>query len=125
MTDRSLSRREREVVEVVYARGGATVAEVQASLKDDISYSATRMVLQRLHKKGKLTAERDGNRYVYQAVTPTHEAGVRAFRNLVDTFFAGSTSQAVSALLGEEEEISAEELDALETLINDARKQQR
>ncbi|NKC01662.1 MAG: hypothetical protein GKR90_24605 [Pseudomonadales bacterium] len=144
-TDQTLSRRERQVLEIVYAKQAATVADVQAELlarvddgqvddgrvddgqlddgrmSDGPSYAATRMVLQRLHKKGKLAASRNGNRHVYQAVTPVKEAGVHALQRLLDTFFAGSTTQAVSALLGSREQVSKEELDALERLIQQAK----
>ena len=117
----SLPRREREVMDIVFALERATVSDVQERLADKPSYSATRMLLQRLHKKKLLQANRDGARYVYSAVASKRKSGARALIRLLRTFFGGSATGAVSALLGEEV-ISDDELEELEALVKEARR---
>ncbi len=121
-----LTRRERQVMDIVYARGRVSAADVQAALPDEPSYSATRMLLQRLAKKGLLTHETEGARYMYLPATPRSAAGNAAWSRLVSTFFGGSMGSAFSALLGESTEtLSDEELDALERLVAEARKKRQ
>ena len=120
-----LSRREREALDAVHQLKQASVAEVQALLTGNPSYPATRMVLQRLHKKSLLQADRDGKRYVYRSAVPSDAAGVSALRATLSTFFQGSTSKAVSALLGSDQNISAKELEELEALVRAAREEKQ
>ena len=125
MEDKQLSAREREAIDAVYALESASVEEVQARLSGTPSYAATRMILQRLHKKGRLTAAREGKRYFYAPVVAADTAGLSALRSLLGTFFQGSTTKAVSALLDGDRSISAKELDELEALIQAAKEQRQ
>jgi BlaI family penicillinase repressor len=121
-----LSRRERQVMDVVYAGGRVTVADVQQRLPDRPTYSATRMLLQRLHKKGLLTFVMEGPRYVYSATAPKSAAGREALARLVRTFFDGSKARAVSALLGTSpESLSDAEIGELEKLVQAAKARRR
>lgn len=117
-----LTRRESQVMDVVYAKQEVTVAEVQVELPGDPSYSAVRAVMSRLAERGLLTYTEKGPKYVYSATTPHHSAGKAALVRLVDTFFGGSTASTFGALLGASTEpIPDEELDEIERMISDAR----
>src|SRR3954471_349842 len=96
---KGLSRRERQIMDVVYRRGPATAAEVLEGLPDPPSYSAVRAMLRVLEEKGHLRHEEKGPRYVYLPTVPREEARQSALSQLVQTFFDGSTEQAVAALL--------------------------
>ncbi|MEQ8690531.1 MAG: BlaI/MecI/CopY family transcriptional regulator [Pseudomonadales bacterium] len=119
-----LPKREQEVMEIIYRLERGSVSDVQSALADQPTYAAARMLLQRLHKKGLLKAERDGNRYIYSATTTKASAGRSALRRLIGTFFGGSKTAAVSALLGDDD-VSDRELSELEDLVRQARKRQR
>jgi predicted transcriptional regulator len=122
----SLSRRERQIMDVVYRLGRATAAEVQEGLPDPPSYSAIRALLRILEEKGHLRHERDGPRYVFLPTVGRDKARRSALRRLVQTFFEGSTAQAVAALLGEPgTNLSGEDLDRLSRLIDAARNEGR
>ena len=95
----ALSRRERQVMNVLFRRGEATVAEVMADLPDPPTYSAVRSILRILAQKELITHRADGPRYVYLPVVSTDRAGDEALRHVVRTFFDGSAEQAVTALL--------------------------
>src|SRR5688500_19437124 len=95
----TLSRRERQCLDVLYQRGQATVAEVMAALADPPSYSAVRATLNVLLEKGHAVHRQDGPRYVYLPAIPADTARNAAVQHLVDTFFGGSTAQAMVALL--------------------------
>lgn len=125
--DRSeLPRRERQVMDIVYARGPVSVADVQAELPDQPTYSATRMLLQRLHKKGLLNHQVDGPKYIYSPVRPKLRASRDAWQGLVQTFFGGSSVAAFSALLGDSsEELTEAELAELEALVAEAKRQRK
>jgi predicted transcriptional regulator len=119
-----LGKRERQIVEAVYRRGEASVAEVRAELVDPPSYSAVRAMLGLLVEKGVLKYRRQGKRYLYRPAMPKEKARKSALRNLLATFFGGRASDAVAALL----EVSAgqltdEELDRMRTLIEQAREE--
>lgn len=119
-----LSKRERQILEILYRRGKATAAEVQEDLDDGSSYSAVRGMLRVLNEKGLAEYQPDGVRYVFSPATPRDEAARTALHGLLDTFFAGSVSQVVSTLLSEKElKVSDEELDRLAKLIERARKE--
>jgi predicted transcriptional regulator len=117
-----LSRRERQIMDIVYARGQATAAEVTAGLPDPPSYSAVRALLRILEQKGHLKHEEDGPRYVFLPTVPRDRARRSAMRNLVRTFFDGSAAQAAAALLGEAR-LSDQDVDRLAALIDKARKE--
>ena len=97
--DSQLSRRERQVMDILYRRGAATVAEVMAELPEPPTYSAVRSILRILADKGAITHREDGPRYVYLPAVSPRSAQEQALRHMVRTFFDGSAEQAVSALL--------------------------
>jgi predicted transcriptional regulator len=115
-----LSRRERQIMEILYRRGKATAAEVLDELPDPPTYSAVRAALRFLEERGRVRHELDGKRYVYLPLTPRSRARTTALRDLVRTFFGGSTEQVVNALL-EEQKPSPDELARLAALIEKAR----
>jgi BlaI family penicillinase repressor len=113
-----LGRRERQIVEVLYRLGKASVAEVLAELPDPPSYSAVRGMLTLLEEKGHVRHKRDGMRYVYTPVIAPAKARRSALRQLVSTFFEGSPIAAAAALLEMSgEDLSAQERDQLSALI--------
>ena len=124
-TNPQLSRREREIMDVIYRAGRATAAEVLDQLADPPSYSAVRALLRVLEGKGHLRHEEDGPRYVFIPTVPRERALQSALRQLLHTFFDGSTEQAVAALLDSRTRLSDEELARLSRLIADARKEGR
>ncbi len=95
----SLSRRERQCLDVLFQRGGATVAEVRAAIEDPPSYSAVRATLNILVAKGHAQHRQDGPRYVYEPAIAPDSARSAAVRHLVKTFFGGSPEEAMAALL--------------------------
>jgi predicted transcriptional regulator len=119
-----LSRRERQIMDVIYTRGQATAAEVVDALPDPPSYSAVRALLRILEEKGHLRHQEDGPRYVYLPVVPRERARRSALRNLVRTFFDGSVAQAAAALI-DQSKLSNAEFDRLRELIEKARKEGR
>ena len=121
-----LSRREREIMDVIYRAGRASAAEVLDQLTDPPSYSAVRALLRVLEDKGHLRHEEDGPRYVFLPTVPRERARQSALRQILHTFFDGSTEQAVAALLDlSSTKLSEAELDRLSGLIADARKEGR
>jgi len=113
-----LTRRERQVMDILYAASSASVADVQAELKDKPTYSATRMLLQRLEKKGLVSFHMEGAKYIYSPSVPSSSAINVAWRRLVKIFFAGSMGTAFSALLDSStESLSDAELDELEAVV--------
>jgi predicted transcriptional regulator len=123
---RGLSRREREIMDVIYRGGQATAAEVLADLPDPPSYSAVRALLRVLEEKGQLRHEQQGPRYVFLPTIPRERARRSALKQLVHTFFDGSTEQAVAALLDlSSRKLSDTELDGLARIIDQARQEGR
>ncbi len=121
-----LSRRERQIMEVIYSRGRATAAEVRENLPDPPSYSAVRAMLRILEDKGHLRHTSDGPRYVFSPTVPREEASETALKRIVQTFFGGSPENAVAALLDlDEAQFDSEALDRLAGIIDDARKEGR
>ena len=113
-----LGRRERQIVEVLYRLGRASVAEVLAELPDPPSYSAVRGMLALLKEKGYVRHKREGMRYIYTPAVAPAKARQSALRQLVSTFFEGSPMAAAAALLEMSgEELSADEKDQLSALI--------
>jgi BlaI family penicillinase repressor len=119
----SLSRRERQIMDILYQLERATVAEVLAKLADKPSYSTVRAQLRVLEDKGHVRHEEHGLRYVYVPIVSRDVARRSALRHLVETFFDGSAEKVVAALLGgEASQISPEELDRLARLVSKSRK---
>jgi BlaI family transcriptional regulator, penicillinase repressor len=122
-THRDLSRRERQILDILYKHCRATAAEVQAALPQPPSYSAVRALLRILEEKGHVRHEQDGPRYVYLPTVARDNAKRSALRHILQTFFDGSAEQAISALLDESSaKLSSAELDRLARLIETARK---
>jgi BlaI family transcriptional regulator, penicillinase repressor len=122
----NLSRRERQIMDVIYREGQATATEVLAAMPDPPSYSAVRAMLRVLENKGHLRHVPDGTRYVYRPTLARDRAGKPALENVLQTFFDGSTEKAVAALLDlSRSELSADELDRLSDLIEQARTEGR
>ena len=118
-----LSRRERQIVDILYTRGRATAGEVQSALPDPPSYSAVRAMLRILEDKGHVRHEQDGPRYVYLPTVTRDRAKRSALKHVLQTFFDGSTEQAISALLDSADtRLSDRELDRLARLIDKARR---
>ena len=119
-----LGKRERQIMEIVYRRGSATVAEVLADLPDPPSYSSVRAMLRYLEAKGQVRHEQDGPRYVYLPTVPRDTAQRSALSHLVRTFFQGSTEAAVAALLEMDDgSLSDAELTRISDIIEQARGQ--
>jgi len=119
----SLSRRERQIMDILYRLGRATANEVMAGLPGEPNYSTVRTQLRVLETKGHVRHEEEGLRYVYLPVVPRHAVRQSALRHLLDTFFEGSAEKMLSTLLGSETgKLSDEELDRLGRLIEKARK---
>jgi predicted transcriptional regulator len=123
MTHESLSRRERQIMDIVYRRGEATAAQILAEMSDPPGYSAIRALLRILVDKEHLQHREDGPRYVYSPTVSRQKARSKALSQLVDTFFDGSALKAASALLGSSQrKLTKEELDQLTAQIESARK---
>jgi predicted transcriptional regulator len=116
----SLGRRERQIMEILYRRGRASVADVLGDLPDPPSYSSVRAMLRYLEEKGQLSHEADGPRYLYRPTAAREDVRGSALANVVRTFFDGSVSTAVAALL-ENAPLSREEYDRLSLLLDEAR----
>src|SRR3954468_21101696 len=95
----ALSRRERQVMDILHRRGGATVAEIMEDLPDPPTYSAVRCILRILREKELIRHHEDGPRYVYSPAEPTEAARDDALAHVVNTYFGGSAETAVTALL--------------------------
>jgi predicted transcriptional regulator len=123
MAHEALSRRERQIMDIVYRRGESTAAEILADLPDPPSYSAIRALLRILVDKKHLQHREDGPRYVYSPTLTRQKARARALAQVVNTFFDGSALKAASALLGSSQrKLTKAELDELRALIDAARK---
>lgn len=119
-----LTRRERQIMDILYRRGRATAGEVMEDLPGNPHYSTVRTQLRVLEEKGHVSHEEQGLRYIYIPAVPRRAARKSALRHLVDTFFDGSAEQVVAAVLGGEgSKISEEELDRIAELVAKARKE--
>jgi predicted transcriptional regulator len=120
-----LSRRERQIMDVIYRRGRATAAEVLDDIPDPPSYSAVRAMLRLLEEKGHVRHEQDGPRYVFLPIVNRDRARKSALKHVVRTFFDGSATDAVAALLDTDAKLSATDLDRLSVMIQNARTEGR
>lgn len=116
-----LSRRERQIMDIVYQRGSVSVADVHKDLPDPPSYSAVRALLRILEEKGYVVHEKDGRRYIYRPTQPRHLAGRSALKQIFQTFFDKSIEKTVMTLISEAD-LSDEELDRLNQRIEQAKK---
>jgi BlaI family transcriptional regulator, penicillinase repressor len=118
----ALSRRERQILDVIYALGRASAAEVLERLPDAPTYTTVRGLLRVLEQKGHVRHEEEEGRYVYFPTVTRQRAAKSALRHVVRTFFDDSPSRAMAALLGSQREVSDEEIARLEELIAKARR---
>ena len=122
----TLSRRERQIMDIIYQRSQATAAEVMEHLPDAPSYSAVRALLRVLEEKGHVRHKQDGPRYVFLPTVSRDRAQKSALRQVVGTFFEDSAEQTVAALLDmTAKDMSDVELDRLSEVIEQARKEGR
>lgn len=122
----TLSRRERQIMDVLYAAGEATAADVQAGLPDSPSYSTVRTLLKKLVDKGQIRYRQDGPRYVYVPVVGKPQASESALRRLVDTFFDGSVAAVVVNLLGRDgDRITGDDIAAIEAELERLKREER
>jgi predicted transcriptional regulator len=124
-TAAGLSRRERQIMDVIYRRGRATAAEVLEDIPDPPSYSAVRAMLRLLEEKGHIRHEQDGPRYVFVPIVHRDRARQSALTHVVRTFFDGSATDAVAALLNDGGKLSPADLDRLSAMIEQAREEGR
>jgi predicted transcriptional regulator len=121
-----LSRRERQIMDILYSLGRATASEVRQHLPGEPAYSTVRAQLRVLEEKGELRHQEEGLRYVYTPKQPRHQIQQSALRHLVETLFDGSADKVVAALLGRgSAAITEEQLDRMAELIEQARKESR
>ena len=123
-TLQDVSRRERQILDVLYRLGRATAADVQQAVPDPPSYSAVRTLLRILEEKGYVSHEVEGSRYVYVPKVARNHARRSALRHVLNTFFEGSATQAIAALIDEDSKgLSQEDWNRLAEMIAQARKQ--
>lgn len=121
-----LSRRERQILDALFRLGRATAAQIRSEMPDPPSYSAVRALLRILEEKGHIRHNQDGPRYVYMPVVARDSAKRSALRHLVQTFFEGSATQAISALLDtSSSKLSDQDLERLSRLVEEARNRER
>lgn len=121
-----LSRRERQIMEILYQRGKASASEVREAMEDAPSYSAVRAMLRVLEEKGHAKHQAEGLRYVYVPTVARDKAKKSAVKHLLDTFFAGSPEQIVAALLDvSATRLTREELDRMSEMIERAKREEK
>ena len=120
----TLTRREREIMDILHRRGKATAHEVLEGLAEPPSYSAVRALLRLLEERGHVKHTVDGQRYVYTPAVARSDARKSAVSHLLKTFFGGSVEDAVAALV-DRSKLSREELDRLSDIIDRAKKEGR
>lgn len=119
-----MSRRERQIMEILYRRGQASVSEVRAAMNDAPSYSAVRAMLRVLKDKGHVKHQAEGLKYMYRPVVNREKAKRSALKSLVDTFFNDRPDEVVAALLDvSSRRLTAEELDRIAAMIDEARRE--
>jgi BlaI family penicillinase repressor len=117
-----LSRREREILEIIHRMGEATAQEVHETMENAPTYSAVRATLRIMEEKGHVNHLLQGKRYVYTAAVPRQDAARTALDQVVKTFFGGSLEGVVRTFLSSKEQVSPDELDRLAHVIEQARK---
>lgn len=119
-----LSRRERQIMDILYQRGKASASEVREDMQDAPSYSAVRALLRVLEEKGHIRHEADGLKYVYLPVVTRDKAKRSAVKQLVETFFSDSPEQIVAALLDvSSRRLTRDELDRMSAMIEKAKRE--
>ena len=121
-----LSRRERQILDILYQRGKASASEVREAMENAPSYSAVRAMLRVLEDKGHARHQAEGLKYVYVPMVPREKAKRSAVKHLLDTFFAGSPEQIVAALLDvSATRLTREELDRMGEMIEKAKREEQ
>ena len=122
-TEVRLSKRESQIMEVIYKAGRATASDVHTSIDDAPSYSSIRALMRILVDKGHLKYKKEGARYIYSSTRSVQAASNSALKNIITTFFEGSVEKTVAALLeGSDKQLSKKQLDEMQLLIDQARK---
>jgi BlaI family transcriptional regulator, penicillinase repressor len=122
----ALSRREREIMDIVHRLGRAAVTDVQTALSGEPAYSTVRAQLRVLEEKGHLRHEEEQLRYVYLPAAPAHQIRRSAVKHLIDTFFEGSPEKVVETLVGRDGRgLTDEQLDRIAQLVERARRDGR
>ena len=125
-TAHQLSRRERQIMDIIYPLGRATAAQVREAMPDAPSYSAVRAMLRILEDKGHLRHETENTRYIYVPIKPHAQAAHSTLRQIVQTFFGGSIERTVATLLSDgDSKLSPAELERLADLIEQAKQEGR
>lgn len=120
-----LSKRERQIMDIIYKRGSATAAEVQTDINENINYSTVRALLKILERKGHLRHETQGQKYVYIPELAKKSALNNAVSNLMETFFNNSVEHAVQALLDfDKSRLTDKDFERISKIIEDSRKEQ-
>lgn len=125
MTRQELSRRERQILDLIYRLGRATASEVLERMEDAPTYTTVRGLLRVLEGKGHIRHEEKDGRYVYHPVVTKQRAAKSAIRHVVSTFFDGSPSEALAALLGGERKLEAQEIERLAAIVDEARRKEK
>jgi predicted transcriptional regulator len=120
-----LSRRERQIMDLIFAKGEATVRQIQAELPDPPTDMAVRRMLHILEEKGHLRRRQDGREVIYSPAISRKRAGVTALRHVLNTFFGGALDEALAAHLTDKEAVSSDQLARMRKLIDQARKENR
>lgn len=123
--DSELSRRERQIMDILFARGRATGPEIQEGLPDQPNYSSVRTILRVLERKGYVRHVEEGLRYVYEPTVARETASRSALQRIIRTFFDGSAKEAVAALLDPSFELSEAELGELARIVERAKKERK
>jgi len=124
MTQAGLSRRERQIMDILYERGKASAAEVRVAMGEAPGYSAVRAMLRTLEEKGHIRHEADGLKYVYRPVMEKDKAKRSAVKHLLRTFFGDSPEQIVAALLDvSSKRLTGEELNRMAAMIEKAKRE--
>ena len=125
-SNEGLSRRERQILDVIYRLGKASAADIREELPDPPTYTAVRTLLGILQEKGHVKFQSDGTRYIYEPVVPREEMAKSVMDGVLQTFFGGSIERVVSTLIdSEESNVTPEQLDRLAEIIAEARKEGR
>ena len=121
-----LGARERQILEIVYRLGEASVKQVQKELPDPLNYSSVRTMLRLLAQKGILTFRQEGKRYIYQATDPKEKAQLSTLKNVLVNFFAGNVPDTMAALLDVAgDDLQEEDFIRMQSLIHQARKENK
>ena len=120
-----LSRRERQIMDLIFAKGEATVRQIQAELPDPPTDMAVRRMLHILEEKGHLRRRQEGREVVYLPAQSKERAGLKALRHVLDTFFGGAVDEALAAHLTDKEAVTPDQLARMREMIDQARKENR